>query len=117
MLRLLSRLLLSGPHVLKACSALIQIQLEILKLEIALEKQRLFDSLFMLLTGWMSLTFGAFMLSFLVLTLSWDAYKIPSLGILTFLFLSIGAALILAARRKIQGRDPGHSSKPINRNT
>jgi uncharacterized membrane protein YqjE len=103
MMRLLIRLLASGPSLMTSCRSLLRVQLEILKLEFANEKLRLIDGMWMLLTGWMLMTFGLIALTTLVLLLSWEAYKIQVLGILSFLFLAVGLAMRQAARKKMTG--------------
>ncbi len=103
MMRLLIRLLASGPFLMTTCRSLIRVQLELLKLELAMEKLRLIDGLWMLLTGWMLMTFGVIALTTLVLLLSWEVYRIQVLGILSFLFLSAGMAMSYAARKKMTG--------------
>jgi uncharacterized membrane protein YqjE len=89
--------------MLTTCQSLLRVQLEILKLEFAMEKLRLIDGLWMLLTGWMLMTFGVIALTTLVLLLSWEVYKIQVLSILSFLFLAIGLAMSHAARKKMTG--------------
>ncbi len=102
MMRLLLRLLSAGPHLLVTCNQWVRIQLELLRIEIALEKQRFLQGLLMLMTAWMMMSFGILMLTALALLISWESYKIPMLGILSFLFLSVGITLLIAARKKLQ---------------
>ena len=102
-MRLLIRLLASGPLLMTNCRSLLRVQLEILKLELAMEKLRLIDGLWMLLTGWMLTTFGVITLTTLVLLLTWEVYKIQVLSILSFLFLAIGLAMSHSARKKMTG--------------
>ncbi len=102
MKRLLFQLLTAGPHWITTCHSWIQIQLDILRIEVALEKQRLLDTLFMMLIAWVLLTLGGLMLTALAFLLAWDSFKIPMLGILSFLFLSVGTLLLFSARKKFQ---------------
>jgi uncharacterized membrane protein YqjE len=101
-MRLLLQLLTAGPHLLATCHTWFQIQLDLLRIEFALEKQRLIDGLLMMMIAWVLLVVGVLMLTALALILSWDSFKIPMLVILGFLFLSMGVLLLVGARRKFQ---------------
>jgi uncharacterized membrane protein YqjE len=102
MARLFFRLLSAGPRFLNSCHSWVQIQLEILRIEFAQEKKRLLDGFFMLMTAWVLLSLGILMLTVMALLLSWESFKIPMLGILSCLFLSVGTLMLIGARKKFQ---------------
>lgn len=82
-----------------------QVRIELLVVELELEKKRVFDGLLWAALAMLLLGVGLVLLVGLVLMMFWDGYRLPALAVMSLLFLGAGLWLGLTARQKLSSRD------------
>ncbi len=86
-----------------------QVRVELLVLELEIEKRRVFDGLLRAALALLLLGVGLVLLMGLVLMMFWDGYRLPALVVMTVLFLGGGLWLCRSARAKLSNRDGAFS--------
>lgn len=76
-----------------------QVRLELLGTELELEKRRIVDQLLRAAIALMALGVGTVLLCGFVLMLFWDNNRLAASGLLSALFLAVGAVLMYLARQ------------------
>lgn len=97
-------LLQSLRNLAATATAMVRTRLELLGLELQEERVRLTR---LALLGLMALFFAALgivMLTFFIVVLFWDSHRLLTVGVLTLLYLGLGAGLALLARKEVQNR-------------
>jgi uncharacterized membrane protein YqjE len=82
-----------------------QVRLELLAADLQLEKHRLLEAALRLLAGLMLLGLGVVLLIAFLLSLLWEGYRLPALGVLTLLCLLGGAMLMNSGKRRFSQDD------------
>lgn len=88
---------------------LAQVRLELLVVELEIEKKRVFDGLLRAALALLLLGVGLVLLVGLVLMMFWDGYRLPALAVMTVLFLGSGLWLGRTARARLSNRDGAFS--------
>jgi uncharacterized membrane protein YqjE len=96
--RLLHRLHRMADLVL----GLAQTRLELIGNELQLELLLAFDALMRGAAGLLLIAIGLLFFTAFVVALFWDSYRLVALGLSAGIFVAIGTALLLAARRRLQ---------------
>ncbi|MEY2686094.1 MAG: hypothetical protein RL375_292 [Pseudomonadota bacterium] len=81
---------------------LLQTRLELIGNELQVEVLLAFDALVRGAAGLLMLIFGVFFLTTFLIALVWDSYRLLALGLAAAVFIGVGGALLLAARRRLQ---------------
>lgn len=81
---------------------LLQTRLELIGNELQLEVLLAFDALVRGAAGLLMLIFGVFFATTFLIALVWDSYRLLALGVAAVLFIGLGGAFVLAARRRLQ---------------
>ncbi len=78
-----------------------QVRLELVGIELELEKKRLFESLLWALAALLVLGVGLVLLCGFIIMLFWEGYRLAAIGVLTVIFLGGAAALFFKARERL----------------
>jgi uncharacterized membrane protein YqjE len=81
---------------------LLSTRLELIGNELQIEVLLAFDALVRGAAGLLMLIFGVFFATTFLIALVWDSYRLLALGVAAVLFIGVGGALLLAARRRLQ---------------
>ena len=92
-------------RLLGSAIEIVQVRLALLSNEIEQEKLRLFDGLLWAGLALLLLGLGTLLLCGFIVMLFWEQYRLAALGVLSALFLGLGAWLMQAAREHL--RKPG----------
>ena len=80
---------------------MLQVRLELLGTELALEKQRLFDGVLCAAAAMVCMSVGLLLLCGFVLMLFWDGYRLAAMASLALLFLGLGGVLLAQSRQRL----------------
>ena len=94
-------LLVSLRELARTVVAMIHTRTELFALELARERARLTRVLLFTIVALVFLALGVVTATIFVIVLLWDSQRLLVIGLLTLVYLGIGAALSLAARREI----------------
>jgi uncharacterized membrane protein YqjE len=100
-----SGLFASVRRMLGTVLEIAQVRLELLGTELEFEKRRLLDGLLWGALGLMVVGVGLVLACGFVILLFWEGYRLPALGVLTMLFLGMGAWLLQEAKRRLHQRE------------
>lgn len=95
----------SLKRLLATALEIAQVRLELLRTELALEKERLFDSLLWAAAAFLFLGIGTLLLCGFILLLFWEGYRLAALGGMAALFL--GGSTYLFHKAKTSLNRPG----------
>jgi uncharacterized membrane protein YqjE len=93
-------------RLLRSSAQLALVRLDLLVIDLELEKLRLVDVAVRALLGLVCVGLGLGLLIGFVLLLLWDSYRLAAVGVLTLLFLGGGLLLLQAARRRLNDGEP-----------
>jgi uncharacterized membrane protein YqjE len=94
----------SLKRLLATLVELVRTRLELLSNELQAEKERLIEIAAVGALAVFCLSFGAILLTFLLVVLFWDNYRLPVLVILTGLYFLFGLIAALSCRRKLKAQ-------------
>ena len=94
-------LLVSLRELVRTVVAMLHTRTELFALELARERVRLTRLLLFTIAALVFLALGALTATIFVIVLFWDSQRLLVIGLLTLVYLGIGAGLALAARREI----------------
>ena len=84
--------------------ALLQDRLELLVTEIEEERIRLLQILFWAAAALLFFAVGALLVTFLVVVLFWDSYRITAIVVLAGVFFALGIGMAIGVRNRMQAR-------------
>ena len=88
-------LLVSLRELARTVIAMIHTRTELFALELARERARLIRLLLFAVAAVLFLALGAFTATIFIIVLFWDSQRLLVIGLLTLVYLGIGAALVL----------------------
>jgi uncharacterized membrane protein YqjE len=94
----------SLKQLLSTALEIAQVRLELVGTEVEREKRRLFDGLLWGALALLCVGLGLALLCGFVVLLFWDGYRLAAIGVLSLLFVGLGAFLALHARTKMRNQ-------------
>ncbi|WP_210546776.1 phage holin family protein [Rhodoferax sp. PAMC 29310] len=94
----------SIKQLLSTALEIAQVRLELVGTEVEREKRRLFDGLFWGAIALLCIGVGLTLLCGFIILLLWDGYRLAAIGLLSVLFIAMGAVLALRARKKVRNQ-------------
>jgi len=97
-----SGLFASLRRLLGTALEMAKVRLDLLGVEVELEKQRLFGGLLWGVVALLIFGVGLELLCGFIILLFWDGYRLAAVGVMALLFLVGGVLLILQARQRLR---------------